>query len=188
VTMDLKQPGNLLYVVGNTRDELAGSHFELIHGPGCLASDECGSEMPRVDSANAKKTFAAVHQAIQKGLVRACHDLSEGGLAVSIAEMAFAGGCGARLRLAEVPTDVPLAERGDHFESMLLYSESNTRFLVEVPQNKQGAFEATMKDIPHAHVGEVTDIDRLQIAGQKELLVDTDLGSLKEAWQQPLRW
>jgi phosphoribosylformylglycinamidine synthase len=188
VTMDLKQPGNLLYLVGNTRDELAGSHLELVHGSGCLSGSACGSEVPRVDAALAKKTFAAMHQAIQKGLVRACHDLSEGGLAVSIAEMAFAGGCGARIRLAEVPTDVPHAEHGDHFESVLLYSESNTRFLVEVPQAKQVAFEAALKGLPHAHIGEVTDISRLEIAGAKELLVEADLATLKEAWQKPLRW
>ena len=93
VTMDLKEPGNLLYLVGETQDELGGSHFALVH-------DLRGGQVPTVDPALAKRTFAAVHAAIDAGLVRACHDLSEGGLAVAAAEMAFAGGCGASVDLA----------------------------------------------------------------------------------------
>jgi phosphoribosylformylglycinamidine synthase II len=188
VTMDLKQPGNMIYLVGLTRDELAGSHLEMIHGPGCLTRDDCGSEVPRVNGKLAKQTFAAVHQAIQSGLVRACHDLSEGGLAVALAEMAFAGNHGARVRLLEVPTDIPPTERTEYFESILLYSESNTRFLVEVPPAKQLAFEEVMQGIPHAHIGEVTETGCLQIAGSTGLLIDANLADLKEAWQKPLRW
>ncbi len=96
VTMDLKEPGNRLYLVGLTRRELGGSHFALVEG---LA----GGAVPKVDPQLAKKTFAAVHHAISNGLVRACHDLSEGGLAVAAAEMAFAGGLGARLSLENLP-------------------------------------------------------------------------------------
>ena len=87
VTMDLKEPGNLLFIVGQTKEELGGSHFALVGG--CS-----GGEVPQVDAELAARTFAAVHQAIAAGTVRACHDLSEGGLAVALAEMAFAGGLG----------------------------------------------------------------------------------------------
>src|SRR5690606_22523276 len=97
-TMDLKSPGNTLYLVGVTRDELGGSHF-------CLVSGLEGGTSPKLDPAAAKKLYQAIHSSIQQGLVRACHDLSEGGLAVAVAEMAFAGGCGATVRLADVPTD-----------------------------------------------------------------------------------
>ncbi len=87
VTMDLKEPGNRLFIVGETKNELGGSHFALVGG--C-----CGGRVPQVDGEIAVKTFAALHQAIAAGTVRACHDLSEGGLAVALAEMAFAGGLG----------------------------------------------------------------------------------------------
>ncbi len=93
VTMDLKQPGNLLYLVGETRDEMGGSHFALVN-------DLAGGQVPTVDAEQARETFAAVHRAIHGGLVRACHDLSEGGLAVAAAEMAFAGGLGAQIDAA----------------------------------------------------------------------------------------
>src|SRR5262249_43378253 len=85
VTMDLKEPGNLLYLVGATKDEMGGSHYNLVHGLD-------GGAVPRVDFEAAPAVFHALHSAITSGLVRACHDLSEGGLAAAVAEMAFAGG------------------------------------------------------------------------------------------------
>jgi len=87
VTMDLKQAGNLLYLVGVTKDEMGGSHYALVNSLG-------GGTVPHVDLEQAPKIFAAVHRAISSGLVRSCHDLSEGGLATAAAEMAFAGGLG----------------------------------------------------------------------------------------------
>lgn len=189
VTMDLKQAGNLLYQVGATKDELGGSHFALVNGLS-------GGHVPTVDAQLAKKTFAALHRAIISGLVRACHDLSEGGLAVAAAEMAFAGGLGAKLRLSEIPTVVPAAERSEGFDEVLLFSESNTRFLVEVPHANRLHFEAALAGVPFAHIGEVTDSSRLQIAAApiahqhlpQSWLIDLDIATLKEAWQKPLRW
>ena len=89
VTMDLKEAGNALFQVGVTRDEMGGSHFALVR-------QLQGGRVPEVIATQAKATFAAVHQAIQGGLVRSCHDMSEGGLAVTLAEMAFAGALGAK--------------------------------------------------------------------------------------------
>ena len=131
VSMDLKQAGNLIYLVGETKDELGGSHFSKVHG---LA----GGRVPKVDAKTAKATFAAVHRAIAAGAVRACHDLSEGGLAAAVAEMALAGGLGAKIDLALVPNRLP-AEKS--LDATLLFSESNTRFLCEVPPESAAAFE-----------------------------------------------
>ncbi len=85
VTMDAKESGNLIYLVGRTKNELGGSHFALVNNLD-------GGDVPQVDLQLALQIFRAVHQAISRGLVRACHDLSEGGLAVAAAEMAFAHG------------------------------------------------------------------------------------------------
>jgi len=190
VTMDLKAPGNYLYQVGLTKNELGGSHFALVES-------RCGGEVPKVDVESAKKTFAAMHAAIDAGLVRACHDLSEGGLAVAAAEMAFAGGLGAQISLAEVPK-APDAKNAP--AAVLLFSESNTRFLVEVSPEKAEAFEATLADVAHAQIGEVLDTGKLEIFGPPTtipdetdatgvpLVIEADLKTLKEAWQKPLRW
>ena len=180
VTMDLKEPGNVLYLVGTTRDELGGSHYSAV----CrVASDAIpGGHVPQLDPHTAKKTFAAMHRAIHAGLVRACHDLSEGGLAVAAAEMAFAGGFGAEIDLGAIPCEGGL----DTVER--LFSESNTRFLCEVRVENAGAFEAAIAGAACARIGYVTDGDRLEIRASDAIVVESDLATLKEAWQKPLRW
>ena len=179
VTMDLKQAGNHLYLVGTTRNELGGSHLALVHGLS-------GGEVPRVDAPLAKRTFAALHAAIHAGLLRACHDLSEGGLAVAAAEMAFAGELGAEIDLQRAPRDLP-ADLPDA-DTVLLFSESNTRFLCEVTPQQAAAFEAALAGVPQARVGQVTATGRLRIQSGDKGLVDADWAALKAAWQRPLHW
>jgi phosphoribosylformylglycinamidine synthase len=175
VTMDLKQAGNHVYLVGHTKNELGGSHFALVE------SLE-GGNVPVLAPQMARKTFAAMHQAIHGGLVRACHDLSEGGLAVAAAEMAFAGGLGLEIDVKHVPCD-------ENVEPVaLLFSESNTRFLCEVPPEKAEDFEAALDGVPLARIGQVVETKRLEIVDGDRPLVDADLQSLKDAWQKPLRW
>jgi phosphoribosylformylglycinamidine synthase subunit PurSL len=186
--MDLKRAGNVLYQVGATKNELGGSHFALVNGLS-------GGNVPQVYPARAKATFAALHQAIQAGLVRSCHDFSEGGLAVAAAEMAFAGGLGARLFLLEAPHEVP-AEAASTvpgtLASILLFSESNSRFLVEVTPDHVGHFEMTMGEVPHAAIGEVTASSKICIVDVDPVtdqhIVDVELAVLKAAWQRPLKW
>ena len=181
VTMDLKEPGNLLYQIGMTRNELGGSHFSLVH-------ELDGGDVPRVDVSRAKLVFAAVHAAIQDGLVRACHDLSEGGLAAAIAEMAFAGGWGARINLDETPQEIPADVDRDVRTAALLFAESNTRFVCEVPPAKQAEFEQRFLNLPVGRIGEVTKSTRLVVSSAQKNLIDTDIFHLKEAWQKPLRF
>jgi phosphoribosylformylglycinamidine synthase len=187
VTMDLKQAGSLLYLVGTTKNELGGSHFGLL-------TDTTGGRVPTVDPARARATFQAVHQAMQTGSVLACHDLSEGGLAVAAAEMAFAGGLGVAISLDDVPAEPAIAgDLSPEAVVPLLFSESNTRLLCEVaPENAQ-QFEDALAEIPCARIGEVNDTARLTIAagntaGQQQQVIDADINELKEAWQSPLRW
>jgi len=122
--------------------------------------------------------------------VRACHDLSEGGLAAAAAEMAFAGACGARISLAGVPNDLGATARN----AVLLFSESNTRFLCEVRPQAATKFEALLAEVPHARIGEVTADSRLEIDALPERgsaahrVVSAELAALKNAWQEPLRW
>jgi phosphoribosylformylglycinamidine synthase len=176
VTMDFKQPGNLVYLIGETRAELGGSHFTLVNRLE-------GGQVPTVDAKRARDTFAAVHRAIRGGLVRACHDLSEGGLAVAAAEMAFAGGLGAQLDVSAIAMHHGLAG-----PIVALFSESNTRFLCEVSPEKASDFERLMAELPCARVGEVTAQDRLAISCDDRTLIDASIQELKEAWQATFRW
>lgn len=180
VTMDLKEAGNLIYLVGQTRDELGGSHYSLV-------AKLSGGRPPEVDPAVARRTFAAIHAAISAGLIRACHDLSEGGLAAGVAEMAFAGELGASVDLDLVPHDEAAAN-----PAARLFSESNTRFLCEVRADHAAQFAALLAGIPCAHIGQVTAAANLEITtqagGARQAVISAPLSMLKEAWQQPLRW
>ena len=177
VTMDLKEAGNRLYLLGATSDELGGSHFSLVNGLS-------GGNVPRVDATAAIGIFKAVHAVIGAGLIRSCHDLSEGGLAVAAAEMAFAGGLGVSIDLTEVAEESSIND-----DAVLLFSESNSRFLVEVPPDSADAFEAACKGIPCVHIGETNAVDRVEIGGiAGNTIVDATCTELKQAWQSPLAW
>jgi len=177
VSMDAKAAGNAVYVVGLTKNELGGSHYYDLHG-------ELGRNVPEVDPELGLAVFRALASATAAGLVRACHDCSEGGIAVATAEMAFAGGLGMHLDLGRVPGTED-ARRDD----TLLFSESNSRFLVEVEPAAVRAFEAAMTGVPFAPLGVVTDDGAFKAKGLNgDAVIDERIGDLKEAWQAPLRW
>jgi len=177
VTMDLKEAGNLLFLVGTTRDELGGSHWAMARGLE-------GGTVPKVRPEGGPPIFRAVHAAISQGLVRACHDLSEGGLAVALAEMAIAGGLGAEVSLDEIPREAGAAD-----PASLLFSESPTRFVLEVRPDSVAALISLFAGLPLGRLGVVAETPRLVIRrGEAPPLIDAPLPDLKFAWQAPLRW
>ena len=111
---------------------------------------------PRVDTDLAPRLFRVLHSAITQGFVRSCHDLSEGGLAVAAAEMAFAGGFGA---------DITGGLAVPKCDEIWLFSESATRWLVEVEPGKVAEFETCFTGLPAQGVGTTTAEPRLRIAG-----------------------
>ncbi len=172
VSMDLKETGNSLYLIGSTHREFGGSHFFQVRRL-------CGGLVPKVRAAEAKAIFIAVHQAIHAGTVRACHDLSEGGLAVALAEMAFAGELGITIDLAAcLPNGMNATE--------FLFSESNSRFIIEVAQDRQSEFERLMHGVPFQRIGQVTGGDNVAIGLANESLVRLPWRKLFEAWHRPL--
>jgi len=177
MTMDCKKEGDLIYVVGATRDELGGSHYYSIHG-------HTGSKVPKVYPDRGKALMDALSASIEGGLVMACHDCSEGGIGVAAAEMAFAGGLGMRIRLRQVPLGEPI-DRDD----TVLFSESNTRFLVEVAPEHKPRFEKMMEGVDFADIGLVTNEKELEVYGiSGQRVLSASVSELKEAWQKPLRW
>jgi len=177
VSMDCKQAGDLIYIVGTTFNELGGSHYFDIHG-------FTGNNIPKVDAGRGLKLMNALSKATAKSLVRACHDCSEGGIGVAAAEMAFAGGLGMALDL----TDVPLGEAIER-DDYILFSESNSRFIVEVSPADAKKFEHAIKGVACAAIGKVTKDKKFKVKGREgKILLSASIKKLKEAWQQPLRW
>jgi phosphoribosylformylglycinamidine (FGAM) synthase-like enzyme len=134
-----------------------------------------------VHAVQARKTFRAVTKAIDLGLVKACHDLSEGGLAVTAAEMALAGGYGIELDLRKVPNEA--LDRND----FVLFSESNSRFLMEVPEKTKTDFDILMKGKVCAKIGRVTKNQGLVVLGlDGAIVVDASLTHLRRSWKATL--
>jgi len=182
VTMDLKQAGNLLLLVGETRAEFGGSQIFVRRGLR-------GGSVPRVQLQTAPAIFRAVHAVIRRGLVLSCHDLSEGGLATAVAEMAFAGEVGVELQLDAAIRDAGLAELPESLRAGgLLFSESNTRFLLEVRAADMSAVRELLGSVPHQEIGRTTATGELQIRCGGRTIVQAGLGDLKECWQSPLRF
>jgi phosphoribosylformylglycinamidine synthase len=177
VTMDAKRASNLLFVVGETKNELGGSHYYKING-------HLGANVPTVDLEKAPKIAEKISTAIAQGLAVSCHDCSEGGLAVALAEMAFAGGLGIEADLRGLPKSKDCSRTDTQ-----LFSESNSRYVVEVEPENYDAFAKLMLNLPFGQIGKVTEEKTLTIKAEaNKTVIEVDLDSLKQAWQRPLDW
>ncbi|MHC4509278.1 MAG: AIR synthase-related protein [Planctomycetota bacterium] len=177
VTMDAKEASNLLFVVGETKNELGGSHYYKTTG-------HVGANVPRLDLGTAPKTARQVARAISESLVVSCHDCSEGGLAVALAEMAFAGGLGIDADLRGLPRSKDCCR-----VDAQLFSESNSRYVVEVNPEQYDAFVRLMLNLPFGQIGKVTEDSRLVVRAEDgRAVIDAEIDVLKQAWQKPFDW
>ena len=197
VSMYAKEAGDLIYLVGETSPELGGSHYYDLFGL-------IGNQAPKVDTRKAKATFEALSRAASLGLVKAMHDCSEGGMAVALAEMAFSGGLGMDIFLSEVPFTEKSEIRNQKSETnpksqilnkkrndTILFSESNSRFIVEVSKKDQGSFEKILKSkaVPFGLAGCLNNKKEFKVYGlEGKVCVKAGIEELKEAWKEPLRW
>ncbi|MCZ7356576.1 MAG: phosphoribosylformylglycinamidine synthase subunit PurL [Candidatus Methanoperedens sp.] len=175
VTMDVKRPDDRVYVLGMTKDELGASEYYASLG-------FIGNDVPKVDATLAKRLYAALEKAISEGLVASCHDCSDGGLGVALAESAFSGGLGVTIELTKVP--VENIKRAD----TILFSESQSRFVVTLAQDKVARFEEIMKRNVLADVGVVTAQQNFTVMDGEKVVLSAGIDELKEAWQKTLRW
>ena len=144
VTVDFKRGGDLIILLGTTFAELAGSEYFAELGLS-------GNMAPRVDGERALRTYRALEKAVRKGLVRSAHDVSDGGIGVAIAESAFAGGLGAEIDLAAVP------RAGVFRDDYLLFSESQSRFVITVKEEQADAAVRIFRSLPYGVIGKVTE-------------------------------
>ena len=169
VTSDLKQEGDLLYLIGRSAPELGGSLWARRHG-------RTGLALPRTDPARLHRLGEQLLSAGRRGLVRAAHDIADGGLAVALAEMAFGGGLGFSVDLDATDLSTP---------ALALAAEGMSRLVVEVPTAARARFERTFARLPCRRIGSVTDSDAaLRWAG--ELLGKIPLTPLYDRWRSGL--
>lgn len=176
VTMDAKKAGNPIYLVGLTHDELGGSQYYKMTG-------FTGNNVPKVDTVYGKAVMKKLSGTIARGRVKACHDCSEGGMAVALAEMAFAGGSGMdiKFKTANLPGVQKILP-----EETLLFSESNTRFIIETGDERK--FLKDMSDVPVWKLGYVSKGRIFRITDfSGKVIINTTIDKLKAAWQSPFK-
>ena len=181
VTMADSRPGDRLYVVGESDDALGGSAYLALVD---LLGDIAPAPVP-----NALVTYRLLHAAIRDGLCRAVHDVSEGGLAVTVAEMALAAGHGVAVDLglvrtaamtpASETTSTTVAVRSD----ARCFGERGGRLVVAVRPADARAFEAALAGCPLARVGEVRADDRVLIRVGEATVIQRRVAALQDAFR-----
>ena len=171
----LRRSDSVLFLVGNTEDEMGGSVYARVKGV-----KDC--KVPQTDCA---ANFAIYKQyydkALTQGLVLSAHDLSEGGLAVAAAEMAFSGKGGITLNLDALPT-----VGGWKNNAVPCFGESTGRFLVEVDPDMADEFAAAMAGTPCARIGSATTDGKLTITAGGATVLQAEIAELKNIWKNGL--
>ena len=185
VDMSLKQPGNLLYLIGTTDNSLAGSAYAEI------SQVNLETYVPVPSMTYALIILKAVGNVIREGLAQSCHDLSEGGLAVASAEMSLAGLYGVVLDIAPISQKLniwldPQGSDKNVANLVALFSETSSRFLIEVKPQDRNAFEKYMRRHgvdDYLCLGAVTDNGRFIVNNENDLLIDIPVADLQRAWK-----
>lgn len=175
VSMDFKRPGDLIYIIGVTYPELAGSEYYTRFGIR-------GGDVPKVDAKSASGRYRRVYKAITSGLIRSCHDCSDGGLGVALVEKALAGGWGAEIDCTEIPA------RECAGLDELLFSESQSRLVVTISPSDREAFEKLFAGDDVACVGRVREDNQIIFSDGSRRVCKLTWEEAKQVWREPLNF
>lgn len=178
ISCDAKIPGDLVYVLGVTLNELGASeYYELM--------EKTGLNVPEVKFDKFRIIYRAMEKAVQEEIIASARAVSRGGLGIHLAMVAIAGGLGLECDLAEIPFD---DEKGKKRNDVLLFSESPGRFIVTIAPENREIFEKLFKGIACSLVGKITDQDKnLIIKGLGgKAIIDIPVSRLEKIWTEPL--
>ncbi|RKY84511.1 phosphoribosylformylglycinamidine synthase [candidate division KSB1 bacterium] len=182
VTLDVKKPGDLIYVLGKTYDETGASEYFRYIGEKLRGKPYIGNKIPKVNAQSAFKLYKKLNQAIKKELLRSSHTPVLGGLGIGFAKIAFGGNLGIEIDLSKVP------RKDISRDDIILFSESNSRFIVTVAPDKKSEFEKIMEDVDYAEVGKVIPEKKIKIKGLNgNIILDEEISILKECWKKTFK-
>jgi len=171
--IDAKEPGDLVYVLGNTRNELGGGEFYQMMG--CV-----GLHVPELRVGETEPCYRALHRAVKEGLTASCHAVGRGGLGVHLALVSFAGDLGMDVSIDKVPGGGGLQAH------QALYSESCGRFVLTASPSNRRKLEEIFQGLPLGLVGTVSGNGRFVVRGCGDtVLIDETLNRLKDSWHAP---
>ena len=174
MTLDAKCAGDLVYVFGETKDELGASEYYCLH-------EVVGTNVPMVDPKKNGLLYRALSDAITNGLVASAQSIHRGGLGVALAKTAVGGMLGMNVTL----TDLPGVVENDR---VALWSESQGRIVVTVAPEKKRAFEQKLSGNPFKEMGVVRGDPTFTIAGiGGKQIVKTTVQELKKAYESTFK-
>jgi phosphoribosylformylglycinamidine synthase len=172
VTTDFKDEGDFIYIIGNTSGELGGTFFEKL-----LKQNLGKSPMPEIE--NAFKLYKKLHKAISEGLIKSCHDISDGGIAVALAESCLGGKLGADISIDTLPgTDKNMET------ARILFCETPSRFIVTIKADNAKIFEDIIDDHCVKKIGSATKNPALRIARDGNYVIDMPISEIDKAWKR----
>ncbi len=182
VTMDVKQPYDVVYAVGITKKELGASVFNRYVAKACGQDNNFGGAVPSVDVALAKRIYQAMNKAHKLGLIRSSHTPTKGGLTIALALMAMGGDLGLEIWLNRVPVEGTLDEID------VMFSESNSRFIVTISPENTAQFEDIFGGLPCVEIGNVIEEKKLRILTQAgSALIEIELADMRKAFTETLK-
>ncbi len=183
LTLEPKIEGDLVYVIGITRDEMGGSEYYAYLGEREQGERWIGNRVPGVDARGARDRYEKVSRAVQEGVLASCAPVGPGGLAFTLAKMTMASGLGLSLDITHLPREshMPLYK--------VLFSETPSRMVVTVDPEKRSAFESIIKGGPMDLLGKITPSKRLSVRGPGgKKIIDVEADRLKESYKRTLGW
>jgi phosphoribosylformylglycinamidine synthase subunit PurSL len=176
-TIDLKFPGDLIYVAGMTNDETGGSEYLAYRGEKLTGRRFIGDAVPKVAAEEHMKTYRASEAAIARGLVSSCASIERGGLGLALAKSAMAGMLGIKADISQVPA---AADRND----TIIFSESQGRLIFSVNPARKKEFEKTFRGVHLGLIGHVIEEPVMEITGKNgKMIVRTDIDSLMKVYK-----
>lgn len=169
-TMDFKMPGDLIYVIGETFDECGGS--ELYH-----VYQEIGRNIPKVDAKKARLLYQKVYELHQKNTFSACSSIEKGGFVIALAKMAIAGKLGCEVDATLLPHEKLNLHK-------ILYSETQSRFIVTINPDKKKEFEKAMKNFKMAQVGIVSDKEDFIVSMGDDTVIESYVKALDKTYKE----
>jgi phosphoribosylformylglycinamidine synthase len=174
VSLDLKQSNYLIYILGETRDELGGSEYFNLH-------KSIGNNIPKVDAKKNKKLYDLFFKAIQNNLIASSISIGRGGIGTALAKTAIGGKLGVQIKLNNIPTDIL---RDDY----ILYSESQGRILVSIDPKNKNKFEKNFKNVPYGLVGKVTEDQIFEVIGlENKKIINLKVDELEKAYKSTFK-
>jgi len=189
-TPDAKVAGDLVYVIGETRDETGGSEYLAMKGEQDpeRQREYIGNKVPQVDAEKTRQAYAAVSGAVRDGLVASCASVSIGGLGVALAKTAIGGQLGMEVDVRKLELDCLLSGEVQRMDTLLFGSESQGRFVATIDPAKRDAFEAALEGVKLSYVGRVTGSSEFVVKyGDEETFIRTTLDDMTESYRAPFR-